>query len=237
MYMIPNALRVTTGCTRALSTKAPKPLYGTVPSHSSYVFLHSNDPPSSFPVKISTAIQRELQLRTMKLGTIVNSAWTGAPPNLSGDKTAATVFSRLGGRLEIPEVSLENMNEVEARLKEHIQRQCFTPETHEEAHLFVCTHGARDCRCGERGGLVARLLREEIERRKLGHRLKVREVGHVGGHKYVGHSRGNLFHSHLRQICRQCARLSAWRMVSLSQNCLWIHGLLVGMKAGSTTGR
>ncbi|KAF5354258.1 hypothetical protein D9756_007068 [Leucocoprinus leucothites] len=90
-----------------------------------------------------------------------------------------------GGRLEIPEVSLANMDDVEASLKSHIKREYVTPETHEEAHLYVCTHGARDCRCGEHGGMVARLLKEEVERRNIGHRLKIREVGHVGGHKYA----------------------------------------------------
>jgi len=149
----------------------------------SYVFLHSQDPPAAFPVKISTAIQRELQLRTLKLGTIVNFAWTGEPPVSDGAKTAATVFSVSGGRLEIPEVSMENINEVEASLKAHTQRDSVTQETHQEIHFYVCTHGARDCRCGQQGGLVVRLLKEEVERRDMGHFLKVREVGHVGGHK------------------------------------------------------
>jgi hypothetical protein len=170
---------------RALSTEVHKPLYGTVPSHSSYVFLRSNEPPSEFPVKISSAVQRELQLRTIKLGTIVNFAWTGERQNLPTDKTAATIFSKSGGRLEIPVVSLENMNDVEEKLKEHVQRETVVPETEEEIHLYVCTHGARDCRCGERGGQVVRFLRDEVTRRNLGHRIKVREVGHVGGHKYV----------------------------------------------------
>ncbi|KXN89183.1 Altered inheritance of mitochondria protein 32 [Leucoagaricus sp. SymC.cos] len=183
--MTPKVFRAAVSCVRMLSTEVSKPLYGTVASHSSYVFLHSNEPSSEFPVKISTVIQRELQLRTMKLGTIVNFTWTGSPPNLPADKAVATVFSRSGGRLELPEVSLENVNDVEEILKAHIQREHATPETQEETHLYVCTHGARDCRCGEHGSEVARLLREEVERRRIGHKLKVREVGHVGGHKYA----------------------------------------------------
>jgi len=151
--------------------------------HLSYVFLHSQDPPATFPVKFSTAFQRELQLRTLKLRTIVNFAWTGVPSVSNSVKTAATVFSVSGGRLEIPEVSMENINEVEASLKDHIQRDSVTQETRQEIHFYVCTHGARDCRCGQQGGLVARLLKEEVDRRKMGHFLKVREVGHVGGHK------------------------------------------------------
>ena len=105
------------------------------------------------------------------------------PPVSNGIKTAATVFSVSGGRLEIPEVSTENINMVEASLKAHIQRDSVTEETSQEIHVYVCTHGARDCRCGQQGSLVARLLKEEVDRRKMGHFLKVREVGHVGGHK------------------------------------------------------
>ncbi|KAF9447355.1 hypothetical protein P691DRAFT_671682 [Macrolepiota fuliginosa MF-IS2] len=176
---------VTVRCLRALSTEAAKPLYGTVTSHSGYIFLRATEPPSEFPVKISTAIQRELQLRTMKWGTIVNFAWTGEPPNLPEGKTSATAFSSLGGRLEIPEISLENINEVTAKLSAHIRHGPIAPGTQEEAHLYICTHGARDCRCGEQGSQVARALREEVERRGLSHRMKVREVGHVGGHKYA----------------------------------------------------
>ena len=181
--MIHRIFRITASCTRTLSTEAVKPLYGTVPPHSSYVFLHSQESPATFPTKISTAIQRELQLRTLKLGTVVNLAWMGVSPNSHRDRTPATIFSVSGGRLEIPEVSMENINEVEASLRAHIQRDAVTRETCQETHLYVCTHGARDCRCGEQGGLVARLFKEEVERRKIGHLLKVREVGHVGGHR------------------------------------------------------
>lgn len=172
-------------CARAMSTGAAKPLYGTVPSHSSYIFLPSIVPPSEFPVRPSTPIERELQLRTKQWGTIINFAWTGKNPKITWDKTWATAFSVLGGRLEIPEVSLGNMDEVVATLEMHVQHGPIAPGTHEEVHLYVCTHGTRDCRCGERGGQIARALKEEVERRQLGNRIKVREVGHVGGHKYV----------------------------------------------------
>lgn len=177
--------RVVASRVRSLSTEAKKPLYGTVASHSSYIFLRANEPPSAFPARISTAIQRELQLRTMKMGTIVNFAWTGEPPKLPEGVASATVFSTLGGRLEIPHLTLENMNEVESRLKAHIQHGPIEAGTDEQIHLYICTHGARDCRCGEHGSQVARALKEETERRKLNHRVKVREVGHVGGHRCV----------------------------------------------------
>ena len=181
--MIHRTFPIAASRTRTLSTTTVKPLCGTVPMHSSYVFLHSQDPPAMFPDNFSTALQRELQQRTSKLRTIVNFAWTGVSSVSNGIKAAATAFSVSGGRLEIPEVSMENINKVEASIKAHIQRDSVTEETRQEIHFYVCTHGARDCRCGQQGGLVARLLKEEVDRRKMGHFLKVREVGHVGGHK------------------------------------------------------
>lgn len=58
--------------------------------------------------------------------------------------------------------------------------------------LLVCTHGSRDCRCGDTGGKLVRALQEELERRKkrwLGIQwlywsgVTIGEIAHVGGHK------------------------------------------------------
>jgi hypothetical protein len=53
----------------------------------------------------------------------------------------------------------------------------------ERYEVLVCTHGSRDCRCSDRGGPLVSALREDIERRGMGHRVKVSEIAHVGGHK------------------------------------------------------
>lgn len=61
-----------------------------------------------------------------------------------------------------------------------------------ETHVYICTHGARDCRCGVVGEELLRALREEVrkhEERCLGEgkpqpkKVKVWSVSHVGGHK------------------------------------------------------
>ncbi|WWC64948.1 uncharacterized protein I303_107562 [Kwoniella dejecticola CBS 10117] len=54
--------------------------------------------------------------------------------------------------------------------------------------ILVCTHGSRDCRCSDRGGALVYALREEVERRNLGARVKIREIAHVGGHKYAANA-------------------------------------------------
>ncbi|EIM83692.1 uncharacterized protein STEHIDRAFT_30779, partial [Stereum hirsutum FP-91666 SS1] len=57
--------------------------------------------------------------------------------------------------------------------------------------LYVCTHGERDCRCGEWGGEVADELNAELKRRQSNDpegvwgRYSIGEVGHVGGHKHA----------------------------------------------------
>ena len=51
--------------------------------------------------------------------------------------------------------------------------------------ILVCTHGARDCRCAEKGGSLVDALRHEIGRRDVGARVRIKEIAHVGGHKYA----------------------------------------------------
>ncbi|KAF9465998.1 Sucrase/ferredoxin-like-domain-containing protein [Collybia nuda] len=167
-----------------------KPLYGTVASHRSYIFLHASEPPSEFPARMSTAIQRALMLRTLKWGGIVNFSWHGPKSSSSDDSTSATAFSTAGGRLEIPKISLDNVDEIEVKLRKHSEGP-LVKSTDEEIQLYVCTHGARDCRCGDMGSRVVKALREEVQKRLeadphgIVSRVKVGEVGHVGGHQYA----------------------------------------------------
>jgi len=51
----------------------------------------------------------------------------------------------------------------------------------DKAEVVVCTHGARDCRCGDIGGDLVFSLRKEAERSQ-GQTI-VSECSHVGGHK------------------------------------------------------
>lgn len=56
-------------------------------------------------------------------------------------------------------------------------------DTMRPLYIYVCTHAARDCRCGDTGGLVVEALRKEVGRRGLTSVVKLGETGHVGGHK------------------------------------------------------
>ncbi|KAF8651386.1 hypothetical protein AX16_004809 [Volvariella volvacea WC 439] len=220
------------------SASSEKPLAGTVQAHRAYILIHSPIPPSDFPSRISTTLQRALQLKVTKWGGIVNFAWypdeqgplkSKAPsrvvtPGLgledrsrspSYDPTAfrsedmevpsrVSVFTRYGthmGSLDIPNLRAEYADEAEELIKSFVDGNKLPHDTgpnikldtskKDEIHLLVCTHGARDCRCGTTGGQVFDALRDEVERRKaidsdgIMQRVKVGAVSHVGGHAYA----------------------------------------------------
>lgn len=186
---------------RALSTADPGPeqLAGTAPAHHCYVFLHTLQPPSTYPAKYTTPVQRRLLLATAPWGGAVNFAWSASqpvhpcPPAEDDAQTYhLTAFSSARGKLEIEAVSLVNVEDVGNVLRAHVEpRTSGAPSTplSDDVHLYICTHGARDCRCGDTGGAVARAIRAELDRRRQCQpsdpsiRIKLAEVGHVGGHK------------------------------------------------------
>jgi Sucrase/ferredoxin-like len=187
-------------CYYSTSTTIPAPgsgahlefqrsLPGTAPSHRCHVFLHSSIPPAEFSERYTTPLQRDLLLRVRRLGGIVSLAWYAQSNNFpSHTRPGSTVaFSENGGRLDISEVTSENLDEVVQQLIDHMEgRSTVQPVTREEIDVYVCTHGARDCRCGDVGGSVAEALRREAQRlNEAGSspRIRVGEVGHVGGHK------------------------------------------------------
>ncbi|KAF9154209.1 hypothetical protein DFQ26_000318 [Actinomortierella ambigua] len=55
----------------------------------------------------------------------------------------------------------------------------------ERSAILVCTHGARDCRCGDRGGEMQRILKDMVEQTGLSSAVKVYGVSHIGGHKHA----------------------------------------------------
>jgi hypothetical protein len=193
----------TLACLADSSSPSSGALAGTAAQHTSYILLHSQAPISSFPAKPSSPLQRTLQLHTTPWGGAVNFAWTGkqqqgrhARPSgktvLDGQADAdeaytVTAFSE-NGALEIPEVTRGNVAEVAQRLRQHALSPPQAESTSDtRVYLYVCTHGSRDCRCGDTGGAVLRALRAEVDRRghAVAERVSIAEVAHVGGHKYV----------------------------------------------------
>ncbi|KAI3484822.1 hypothetical protein L1887_51876 [Cichorium endivia] len=67
----------------------------------------------------------------------------------------------------------------------------------DETHVYVCTHGARDCRCGVAGTAVLQALKDEVRAHqaaaiKAGKQtpknVRVYPVSHVGGHAWAANA-------------------------------------------------
>ncbi|KAG0224280.1 palmitoyltransferase akr1 [Actinomortierella wolfii] len=93
--------------------------------------------------------------------------WIAHEQKEQGQSTATTTSTRMELIAGVPE------SEVEIQL---------VPE---RSAILVCTHGARDCRCGERGGDMYRILKDMVDQTGLSSAVKVYGVSHIGGHKYA----------------------------------------------------
>ncbi|KAL1732886.1 Sucrase/ferredoxin-like-domain-containing protein [Schizophyllum commune] len=100
-----------------------------------------------------------------------------------------TAYTVAGGRLNLTNIALENIDEVEAQILEHISTAPDRSVRQEQGlDFYVCTHGERDCRCLEHGKPVVEALQTEIARRRLKETLppiNVYECGHVGQHAFA----------------------------------------------------
>ena len=160
--------------------------------HRCYILLHTQDRPSNFPKVYQTPVSRELLSRSPRWGggVSVNFSWIDKryiPPG----KSPATVFAPLCGRLDIPDLTLKNLDEVESLILAHLHRRPSACSSRSKSvDVYVCTHAARDCRCGERGQQVYESLVRTVHDQRhrdpsFAHRINVGAVGHVGGHQYA----------------------------------------------------
>lgn len=64
-----------------------------------------------------------------------------------------------------------------------------TTRTPQSVHIYVCTHGSRDCRCGDIGEPLYQALVKEASRRGIdAEQLHVARIAHIGGHVYAGNA-------------------------------------------------
>ncbi|KAJ3678536.1 hypothetical protein LUZ60_002339 [Juncus effusus] len=54
------------------------------------------------------------------------------------------------------------------------------------SYIFVCSHGARDARCGFCGPVLIEKFQDELDGLGLADRVFVGHCSHIGGHKYAG---------------------------------------------------
>jgi len=174
--------------TRNVGLNPAHHLVGTAPFHDHYVMLHSRNPPREFPKAVSSPVQRALQLALAPSNGSVNFSWSPrqslppAPSSPDDEVYSATAFSKGGNVIELEGLTVSNIQEAVQRITS--PRLMIHPgDTVRPLYIYVCTHAARDCRCGVIGSSVSEALRKEIDRRGLATIVKLGETGHVGGHK------------------------------------------------------
>ncbi|KAK0549060.1 hypothetical protein OC844_006927 [Tilletia horrida] len=117
--------------------------------------------------------------------------------------TAAGKQARLGG------ISLANLDDGEPfahKIKTAIEQAApaharASSSSHElpETHIYVCTHGMRDCRCGVAGAQLQEALRAEITEHEQecaaaahggrpARQVRVAGISHIGGHKWAANA-------------------------------------------------
>jgi Sucrase/ferredoxin-like len=191
---------------RKLSSVATKTdrLAGTVALHQAYILLHGRRSPRTFPSRATSPLLIELRRHALRWSALVNVAWIPSGPDAIGDISSPPegvgdaetygllAFSRERTWFQIPSVTMNNLEDACVQLNDHLKGPPAVGVNRNPdglLFLYVCTHGARDCRCGKWGTKVADALREEVRRRKeiepsgKYSRVVVGEVGHVGGHQ------------------------------------------------------
>ena len=174
--------------TRNVGLNSAHHLAGTAPFHDHYVMLHSRKPPREFPKAVSSPVQKALQLALAPSNGSVNFSWSPQqrlPPTPSSPDDEvyfATAFSKGGNVIELEGLTVSNIQEAAQRIT-NPRLMIHPSDTVRPLYIYVCTHAARDCRCGDIGSSVSDALRKEIYRRGLAAAVKLGETGHVGGHK------------------------------------------------------
>ena len=122
---------------------------------------------------------------------------TGGPAWPKGEECSHRVTMFAGGNkvIEFPRVRLQDAERVYHDLHSGLLDEVpvsglgaivKTPSNnYGVSHIFVCTHAARDCRCGTTGVDVFNAISNAIARHPAWSRLGIQmgEVAHVGGHK------------------------------------------------------
>ncbi|CAE7195139.1 unnamed protein product [Rhizoctonia solani] len=182
----------------------PSPLAGTTPEHSFHLVLQTPYSPRTWPSKLQDAspLLRDISALLKQHGGIVNFAW--APP-VSDNQTEMSsandvwqesdkpesykgiLYSPNRDPYTMPAVSKSSLPELSSIIPRPLQSPgAFGPPNPRSSgakmiDVYVCTHGARDCRCGDIGGEIAQALRA-MKRPDL----RVFDIGHIGGHKWAG---------------------------------------------------
>ncbi|KAF8342726.1 uncharacterized protein EI90DRAFT_2987906 [Cantharellus anzutake] len=172
---------------------------GTAPSNPYLLVLRTPSPSSTWPAHplVHSRFMRDLSIKLKPHGVVVN---VSHDPNnkvdffdplnelRDGSDGSSTFLATLYRSGHQPQV-VGGANSLGKLLDASIPRA--KPPVRER-HIYVCTHGSRDCRCGTTGKAVfttlrslASSLRPAYDADETPTEITVREIGHAGGHKYA----------------------------------------------------
>jgi len=205
----------------------PSPLPGTAPEYEAHLVLHPvhrGRPDWTWPSHIESVcpLVSELSSRARPGGSLAGfgisfSAGDGdlpeaqppwdahrdkamrAPPNQAAEDEMFWLYAYAptGRFVSWPTpLSLRTLPSGEA-MRSQLAALWENAKDTKEVHIYVCTHGMRDCRCGVVGTELIHALRTHIDQhaqqcanqgQELPKRVRVLPISHVGGHKWAANA-------------------------------------------------
>lgn len=203
------------------------PLPGSVPEYTAHIVLHPADvarADTTWPSHIDSVspLLSELNSWTKDNGSLAGyainlsagrgtlpapaAAWdrhrassARCPPNTSADDERFWLYAyRPSGQfVKWPEpLSLRTLPSG-ATLRAELERLWDEAPPSNEAHVYVCTHGMRDCRCGVVGTELVDALKRAVRQHEAqciaensmpAKKVHVWTISHVGGHKWAANA-------------------------------------------------
>lgn len=163
-----------------------EPLPGTVKFYGRHLILCTGE--AGWPAHIEDdggfveALNQTIQTHIQQLATPVKLTACDAPS--AGPGFDLLVFPDRIRYLGLTETDFEALvtdHLIENRVSERLRWES-APST----FVFVCTHGARDARCGECGPPLLQSLADELAARGPADTIHLHRSSHVGGHVYAG---------------------------------------------------
>ncbi|ORY89767.1 Sucrase/ferredoxin-like-domain-containing protein [Leucosporidium creatinivorum] len=220
------SLRIARPCSRALSTPSSSslpPLVGTAPEYKRHLILHVNQEAKDWPSHLDSTskLYKELGERfgkhpvLSKSGFGVSDAgtrqqgekpekWDSSRPRfeepVEGKEQESYTATLYPDFIPVPPLSLSTLSSFEDFFLALPSPSALSPppsSTPPRADIYVCTHGARDCRCADLGEPLYQALVKEAKRRRLGGEMgdpeaqegvRIARVAHIGGHKWAGNA-------------------------------------------------
>ncbi|KAH7097895.1 Sucrase/ferredoxin-like-domain-containing protein [Auriculariales sp. MPI-PUGE-AT-0066] len=138
--------------------------------HINQGLLHHQDPTEERAILFDTTLRKTWKVKGLKTDKLMEGLV---------DATNVALAS------SDPVEASSNAVELDDIFEDELFRGTVQPvEELSETHIFVCTHGSRDCRCGETGGAVLEELHRHLAQNERT-RVRANEIAHVGQHKFA----------------------------------------------------